>query len=386
MSVSVKFTPAEFGKLHRELFESVVGPRAAALGAKTLSNKVHRDMAYAKKDGDLGLIYDNVQQVAGAKKGAIPLKEAYALDEQLAIEAAEQAAKTTGGVLTSASAKFLPVTFRKDFERVTGAKIDGQAGVAVKGVDIKKAANGDVQVKVEFKKALAGVKAKEVVLAVAEHFLLTATRLNPPLADPKAPPYYLAISPRDGAMWPDTFLLRGRGLSGFTDPSEASLIHAGTETVKLVDQNNTKTYEAVTFEVDAVNGRGDQNSKPPSAATKIVRETWGKCFNQDEIRFDFDKALKDGTFVEKKLSEVRNTPGMNPLFSSIREATGFSITKLVKDNLLQFYVDTKTKSMAVLRSYDGESGGHLSIIDPDKKRWVGSFDFGDDGTIEWNER
>lgn len=58
----------------------------------------------------------------------------------------------------------------------------------------------------------------------------------------------------------------------------------------------------------------------------------------------------------------------------------------MKDDLLHFYFDNETKSLAVLRSFDGESGGYLNIVDEAKKKWVGGFSFGDDGTIGWNER
>ena len=45
-----------------------------------------------------------------------------------------------------------------------------------------------------------------------------------------------------------------------------------------------------------------------------------------------------------------------------------------------------TAKTQAVRSYDGESGGYLSLVDTTKKKWVGGYAFGDDGTISFNER
>jgi hypothetical protein len=379
-------SPADFGARHKKLFADTIGPLATAQGAKSLSRNFTLELAYARKEGDLGLIYDNVQDLSEVKKGA-KLADAYAIDEQLASAAAAQAAKATGGVLNKESARFLPERFRGDYERITGEKISMKNGAAVEGVKISETRGGKVEVDIDFKKALEGVTAREVVLAVHDHFVLSASRLDGAVQDPSLPPYWIVISPRAGGIKDNTQLIDESGMRGFTDPDHGHLIHPGGDTAKLVVGHDfdAKPYATLTFNLDAVNDYGTE-VKPPSEKTKAVREGWGKHFKEDEAQFDFSAALSSGTMEEKTLAEVRDLPGIKTLFSAIRENTEQSISKLVKDELLHFYYDTDTKSLAVLRSYDGESGGHLNIIDEAKKRWVGGFSFGDDGTIGWNER
>lgn len=381
--MSVKLAPSEFGKLHRKLFEDVVGGRAKQLGAKALTDRLALDVGYSSPSPDAKLIYDNVTAVRETRNGNIPLTTAFELDEQLATASAAQAARATGGTLTEESAKYLPELYRSDFERLTGAAIDSKPGIAVKGVSLTKGPNNAVEVKIDFKQALAGVTADRAVLAVGDHFVLVADRVNP-AKDANLPPYSLSISPRAGAMWGDTWLTRQNGLRGFADPAYGSLLSAGSETMKLTNANQTKTYETLTFTLDQVNELGSAGGKPPSSETKAIREGWRKHFKSDG--FDFSAALRSGKLQEKSLAEARTVPGIKVLLSEIRQANNQSITGLVNKGLLAFYVDPKTDSFAALVTYQGESGGKLYVMDQAKDRWVGTFDFGDDGTIEWLER
>lgn len=380
--VSSSLSPADFGKAHRKLFEDIVGPFAKSVGAKSLSDKLH--LAAYGKDGDVGLVFDNIKEIEEVAQRSLPLAEAYATDQALATSAAAQAAKATGGVLTPESARFLPQEYRADYERITGCKIDAKAGTAVAGVSIKKSGADVLDVNIDFAKALSGATAKNVVLALTDHVMIVASRVDPP-ARSDIPPYWLVLSPREGKVPSDTWILRGNGMSGFTSPDTGSLIRAGTESIKLTDYNRKKNYLTLNVTLDAVNDIGDR-VKAPSAGTKPLREAWDKRFSKRDGVFDLEKGIKDGSLSELKVADLRTMPGAKVLLSALRDNSGWSITKLEKEGLLTVVRDPATNSVAVLRSMYQEGGQYLSIIDESKKRWVGTWGVGDDGTKGWSER
>lgn len=386
MTTMKSLPPGSFGQLHRALVQSTVDPVAKGIGAKALSDKLD-DAVRAQKGAnkDLALVADNLVDVKETRKGSIPLKEAYDIDARIAEDAAAQAAKSTGGVLTPESARFLPYALRADYERITGEKILDKPGVAVAGVDVK-GSGAHVDVTIDFKKALAGVTAKNPVLAITEDLVISASRLDGGVQDPNLPPYWIVISPRENKLGHDT-QLKNNGWRSFTDPTQGHLISAGSpDVIELMKGHNaTKPFSTITFHLDAVNDYGTP-VKPPSTATKAVREAWDTHFDANNGGFDFDAAAKAGTLEKKTLSEVRDTQGIKVLLSAIRDNTNQSVTKLVKDGLLEFAVDKATNSLAVLRRVDGESEQWLSVVDLTKHKWVGTWSVADDGTKDWNER
>ena len=376
-------SPAEFAAKHRALFEKAVGDKAKQVGARSLSTKLHMEVYLDRSGGDLRLMFDNLKDVESTRKGAIPLKEAWAIDEQLAAAAAEQAARTTGGKLTPLSARFLPTQFRDDYERLTGLTIDHKPGTSVQGVSLVRSGS-DVQLDIDFNKALQGVSAQRAVLAVSEHFQVVAERVDPP-ADPQLPPYWIYLSPVPGTK-PGTELRAASGISGFSGDS-GHLISAGAPvTVRLGAGYQGPAYETITLRLDAVNDLGSGPAKPPSAATKPARDAWNKYFVRRNADFDMTAALARGELTAVSLDEARKVPGIKVLLSAIRADAGSSVSSLHKKGLLEFFREPQTKTLAALRRFDGEAGAVLSIVDESKKRWIGTFDVADDGTKSWVER
>lgn len=387
MTSMKSLAPGSFGQLHRNLLQSTIEPLAKQVGARALSDKLTDAVRSAQRNNDaaVDLVADNLAEVRESRKGAIPLKEAWDIDQRLAEDAAVQAAKATGGVLTPESARFLPYALRADYEKITGEKIVDRPGVAVAGVDVK-GSGAHVDVSIDFKRALAGVTAKDVVLAVTDHLVVSASRLDGGVADPALPPYWIVISPRENKLGHDTQLKNGNGWRSFTDPTQGHLIATGGDTIELMKGSNaTKAFQTVTFQLDAVNDYGTP-VKPASTATKAVREAWDHHFDAANGAFDFDKGTKAGTLEQKTLAEVRDLQGIKVLLSAIRDNAGSSVTKLVKDGLLEFVVDNASNSLAVVRRVDGESEHWLSVVDLTKHKWVGTWAVSDDGTKEWNER
>lgn len=378
-------SPQKFGELHRKLMEESVGPLAKEVGSRAVSDKLldaARDAKATKPD--IAALYDNLSsmpEIAGRR--SVPLKDAYVLDEKLAAEAAEVAAATTGGKLTPLSARFLAHEFRAEYELITGEKIDDKKGVARPGVKIS-GSSKDVKIDIDFKEALEGQTAKSVVLGQTDRVVIRADRLDPPVADPSLPPYWIVISPREGkndGVW----LKDDSGMRGFDDPTSGHLIRAGKDQVSLCDYDAKKTYAKLTFNLDAVNDFGSAEH-PTTNATKKFRDAWNKHFDEETGQFDFDKGVAAGKLTEVSLADARKVKGTKTLFSAVREAEGGSITRLYRDGLLKFYRDPATESLAVARYTDGESDHRVSLVDEKKGRWLGTFRVGDDGTKEWNER
>jgi len=378
-------SPQKFGELHRKMMEESVGTLAKEVGSKAVSDKLLDAARGAKATKpDIAALYDNLSslpEIAGRR--SVPLKDVYVLDEKLAAEAAEVAAATTGGKLTPLSARFLAHEFRAEYEMITGEKIDDKAGVARPGVKISGSAK-DVKIDIDFNEALAGQTAKSVVLGQTDRVVIRADRLDPPVADPSLPPYWIVISPREGkndGVW----LKDDSGMRGFDDPTNGHLIRAGSDQVSLVDYNAKKTYAKLTFNLDAVNDLGSAGH-PTTDATKKFRAAWEKHFDEATGQFDFDQGLASGKLQEITLAEARKVKGSKTLFSAIREAEGGSITKLHKEGLLRFIRDPATQSLAVARYTEGEADHRVSLVDEKKGRWLGTFRVQDDGTKEWNER
>jgi hypothetical protein len=379
-----KITPQDFGKKHAAMMERVLAPAAQKLGAKSLTDDVHLEIAYAKKEGEVGLVYDNLSDVEKEKPGRakFKLQEAYDVDARIVADAAAQAAKTTGGVLTPESARFLPHNLRDDFEHLTGAKIEDKNGVAVPGVSIAKKPGGVVDVTVDFKQALAGVTAKHVVLAIDDLFVLTASRLDTP-ARADIPPYWLVIGPREGKMKEGTWLKDEHGMRGFESGDPHHLVRAGGDVSELVQEKRGKreTYATLNFHIDVVNDLGDGPPKEASAATKAVREGWTA---HGGASIDFAAAAKKGSIGEVLYADVKGLPGIKVMLSAIRDDLGGNITNLLKKGELKFYRDAATSSLAVVHpAQDGKA--YAAIYDEGRKKWVGTL-HQDATTPSWTER
>ena len=382
---SENLTPDQFAASHGSLLQDTLGPLAKSLGARALSGKLSDAIREeARTNPQLAMLTDNLSQVSQSRKGSIPLKEVYQIDQQLVKEAAEQAAKSSGGVLNAESARFLPEELRADFEHLTGQKISDQPGIAVDGVTVK-GEGKNVEVRIEFEKALAGVTARDVVLALTDTMTVHASRLDG-VEDPNLPPYWVVISPREGKVPGGTTINSGSGWSSFTNPDQGHLIRAGNTEVNLYPDYNEKTpFQTAAFKLDKVNDYGSV-AKEPSAKTEGVRGSWEALCEASGGEFNFEEGLQAGKLEGKTLDEVRDLPGTKVLFKAIRENSGQSISKLAKEGLLEFAVDKESNSLGVLRRVDGESEHWLSVVDLSKGRWVGTWSVGDDGTREWNER
>lgn len=383
-----RLSPTDFGKLHRQMFEGIVGPMAQKIGAKSLSDKLHME-AYGRQNNepDVAMVFDNIKDIEETNKGSLPLKKAYEQDELLTGAMAAAAAQATGGVLTPESARFLPTQLKADYEKITGLKMDDKPGAAVSGVTIKARGAGALDVKIDFEKALQGATAKDIVLALTDNLVIGASRLEGGVQDPSIPPYWIVIYPRADKIKANTILKDDNGSRGFTDADHGQLIRAGTESLKLEDGwNATRPYQTVTFTLDKVNDFGDGDGKPASAGTKAVRDGWNKFFKKSDGSFNLDKGITAGKLERLTLAQVRALPGAKTLFSAIRANAGESITNQVKRGTLEFVRDPATNSVGVLRSVEGESEHWLSVLDLSKKKWVGTFSVGDDGTKDWTER
>lgn len=365
--------------------QDTLGPLAKSIGARALSGKLSDAIREeARNNPQLAMLTDNLSDVSQSRKGSIPLKEVYQVDQQLVKEAAEQAAKSSGGVLNADSARFLPEELRADFEHLTGQTISDQPGIAVDGITVK-GEGKKVEINIEFEKALAGATAKEVVLALTDTITVHASRLDG-VEDPNIPPYWVVISPRQGKVPGGTQINSGNGWSSFSNPDSGHLIRAGHTDVNLYpDYNDKSPFQVASFNLDKVNDYGTVQ-KEPSAKTEGVRGSWEALCEDSGGEFNFDDGIKAGKLESKSLAEVREIPGTKVLFSAIRENGGGSISRMVKDGLLEFAVDKDSNSLGVLRRVDGESEHWLSVVDLNKGRWVGTWSVGDDGTREWNER
>lgn len=378
-------TPDQFAESHSALLQETLGPLAKSIGARALSGKLTDAIREeARNNLQLAMLTDNLSDVSESRKGSIPLKEVYQIDQQLVKEAAGQAAKSSGGVLNAESARFLPEQLRADFEHLTGEKISDKPGVAVDGVTVR-GEGKKVEVNIEFEKALEGATAKDVVLALTDTMTVHASRLDG-VEDPNIPPYWVVISPREGKVPGGTQINSGSGWSSFTNPDNGHLIRAGHTDVNLYPDYNEKTpFQTAAFNLDKVNDYGTV-AKEPSAKTEGVRGSWEALCEASGGEFNFEDGIKAGKLEGKSLDEVRDIPGTKVLFKAIRENSGQSISKLAKEGLLEFALDKESNSLGVLRRVDGESEHWLSVVDVNKGRWVGTWSVGDDGTREWNER
>jgi hypothetical protein len=374
-------TAAEFASAHTKLLMSTLGPVAKEAGCKALSNKLSDVIREERRNNpDLAMLSDNLAQVQEEQKGSIKLQDVYALNTRLVQEECEQAAKAAGGALNADSARFLPHHLQADFARLTGEPPTDAPGTAVAGVTLKTEGN-NTQVNIDFETALAGVTSKDPVLALTDSVVLRASRYEG-VADPNIPPYAIVISPREGKLAGDTWLVN-EGSRSFSNPDSGHLIRAGSTEIQLVQGNDKKPFQTLTFALDKVNDYG-AISKPPSPQTEGTRTSWERRFQDGQ--FDFAADVESGKLEPKTLAEVRSLRGVKVLLSAIRENSGQSITKLDKQGLLEFAVDKETNSLGVLRRLDGASEHFLSIVDLNQGRWVGTFAAGDDGTMEWQER
>lgn len=378
-------TPDQFAESHSALLQDTLGPLAKSIGARALSGKLTDAIREeARNNPQLAMLTDNLSDVTESRKGSIPLKEVYQIDQQLVKEAASQAARSSGGLLNADSARFLPEQLRADFEHLAGEKISDQPGVAVAGVTVR-GEGKKVEVNIEFEKALEGATAKDVVLALTDTMTVHASRLDG-VEDPNIPPYWVVISPREGKVPSGTQINSGSGWSSFTNPDNGHLIRAGHTDVNLYPDYNEKTpFQTAAFNLDKVNDYGSV-AKEPSAKTEGVRGSWEALCEASGGEFNFEDGMKAGKLEGKSLDEVRDISGTKVLFKAIRENSGQSISKLAKEGLLEFAVDKESNSLGVLRRVDGESEHWLSVVDLNKGRWVGTWSVSDDGSREWNER
>lgn len=377
-------TPAEFGQMHRAKLQSVLDPLAQSVGAKSYNSKLSDAVLDKKRtDTDTAMLYDNLAQAQEVRKGSIPLKELYEIDQQLAEQAAAQAAKTSNGILTPESARFLPQAFLADYQAITGQQTADMPGVAVDGVSVKQD-GANTSVAIDFEKALAGATAKGVVLALTDSISINASRLEG-VQDPEIPPYWITISPREGKVPYGTQAHAPTGYSGFSNPDNGHLIFAGTTTIELSEDRTDKPFQTLTFDLDKVNSYGVPE-KPASNASKASREAWEARFSEENGGFDFADGVASGALEARQLSDVRDQPGIKVLFSAIRETTGQSISKLFKDGLLEFAFDKQSNSLGVLRRLEESVEQRLSIVDTAKGKWVGSWVLNDDGSKDWSER
>ena len=377
-----KLTPAAFAKSHRTLVEEVVAPAARQLGAKALSTPLSEDLFRRRDEPAVKVVIDNLKPLSDAARRAIPLKEVYELTESNALSAASAAAKSTGGVLTPESARFLPQAFQLDYQTITGLKVSDRPGAAVDGVHIESNGN-QVKVDIEFQKALAGQTAAQVVLGLTDQVMIIAERREPP-ADPALPPYWVFISPREGKLPAGTTIRTDTGTSGFGDVTAGHLINAGTSAHQLLGPGD-RPLQTLTFSLDQVNGIGVAQ-KPASEKTRVVREAWDSHFSADVGGFDFAAALKKGSLVPVTRDALEAMAGAKTMLSAIRERGGASITRLIADERVQLVRDPATRSTAVLLTTEGESDSRLFVLDEKSQRWVGSIAVGDDGTHAWQER
>ena len=118
----------------------------------------------------------------------------------------------------------------------------------------------------------------------------------------------------------------------------------------------------------------------------MVREAWIKRFNESDNYFDFKKDLASKKLEALTRKEFEALPGAKTLMSAIREDMNTSISNLVKADRLELVRDPKTNSAAALVSADGESESWLYVLDMKARKWVGTWDIGDDGTKDWEER
>lgn len=378
MADTSKITPKAFALGTRKMVEDVVAPVAKQRKAKTLNQKVEDDLFKKREEPDVKVVLDNLKEIGEWDSRAIPLKEVYDTSESMALDAARAAARSSkAGVLDKKSARFLPFEFQAEFEKLTGVKIDDKPGAAVKGVKITMKGN-DAKIDINFAQALEGTTAKKVILGLTQQAAIIAERVSPP-ADPNIPAYWIYISARPGKAADDTWLKRDNAMSGFSSDS-GSLISAGKTKIELVDQSGDVVRGKLEFSLDAVNDIGSE-VKAPSAKTKVVREAWIKRFDAESNAFDFKKGV---TAMTRQQFEA--LPGAKTLLSAIREDMNTSVSRLVQDERLEFVRDPKTSSAAALVSADGEAESWLYVLDEKARKWVGTWDIGDDGTKDWEER
>lgn len=383
MADTSKITPKAFAQGTRKMVEDVVAPVAKQLKAKTLNQKVEDDLFKKREEPDVKVVLDNLEEIGEWDSRAIPLKEVYDTSESMAFDAAKAAARSSKtGVLDKKSARFLPFEFQAEFEKLTGVKIDDKPGAAVKGVKITMKGN-DAKIDINFAQALAGTTAKKVILGLTQQAAIIAERVSPP-ADPNIPAYWIYISARPGKPADDTWLKRDSGMSGFRSDS-GSLISAGKTKIELVDQSGDVVRGKLEFTLDEVNDIGSE-VKAPSAKTKVVREAWIKRFDDESNYFDFAKPIASGKLTTLTRAQFEALPGAKTLLSGIRDAMNTSVSRLVKDDRLEFVRDPKTNSAAALVSADGEAESWLYVLDEKARKWVGTWDIGDDGTKDWEER
>lgn len=382
MAQTTKLTPKAFAQGTRKMVEQVVAPAAKQVKAKTLNQKLEDTLFQQREQPDVKVVLDNIKEITEWSSRAIPLKEIYETSESMAFDAAAAAAKSNKGVLDAKSARFLPFELQAEFEKLTGVKIDDAPGAAVKGVKIELKGK-DAKVDIDFRQALAGQTAKKVILGLTQQAAIIAEKVSPP-ADPSLPPYWIYISARPGKVSPDTWLKRDSGMSGFSSDS-GSLINEGKTKIELVDQSGDKVRGRLEFNLDAVNDIGSEQ-KEPSAKTKVVREAWIKRFNEADNYFDFKKDISSGKLTALTRAQFEALPGAKTLLSAIRENFNTSVSKLLKDERLELVRDPKTNSAAALVSADGEAESWLYVLDEKARKWVGTWDIGDDGTKDWEER
>jgi hypothetical protein len=376
---SASLPPTAFAQNTRKLVEDVVAPAAKKANAKALSEAVQQDLYAHRDQPDVKLVLDNIKPIADNSRRAVPLNDLYDITEQKALAAATAAAKTSGGELTPESARFLPPELRAEFEQIAGVKIDDHIG-GMPGVTIKQ--NGsDTSVDIEFAKALQGQTADKLVIGQADQFLIVAKKLDP-VKDPSIPPYEIYITPREGKVANGT-RIQDDGNSAFSGPDIGHLIFAGKTEPKLLDGND-KVLATMTFNLDKVNGYGTA-TKAPSAKTQGVREGWEKLISADGD-VDFSKAVKAGTLKKLDHGTLTELPGAKTMLSAIRADWNEGITHMMTNGRLEAVRDPATQTVAVWAHPDDASGGDLYVLDEKAKKWVGTWDVGDDGVKKWNER
>lgn len=376
-----QFTPSEFGQAHSQLLQALLAPVAEKVGAKSLTDKLAIGVLDQRQvQPEVGLIYDNLGELASAKKGAIPLKDLYTIDAQMVEQIVAQATKTTGGLLTPESARFLPQNLQAEYRELSGQKPDSKPGIAVEGITIEEGPSS-LNVDIEFEKALQGASTKDIVLAVTEKLVIHADRIDGGVEDASIPPYRMIISPRAGGMDPGAQLSH-QGVRQFTDPSLGNLIFAGEHSLSLID-GESKPIQTMEFSLDKVNTYGAAGVEP-SEKTRAAREAWDAFFV--EGGFDFSEGLKNGSLQSRTYEEAKAQKGTKILFSAIRDLGVGSLTRLVKNGLLEFAYHKESDTLAVCRRNEEALEHTLSVVDCAKGKWVGSWLASDDGSKEWRER
>ena len=357
-------SPAEYAAKHRAFVETVMAPVAEKAGAKKLSEDFIWGLdAETRANPDVKLAASFLSDLVFAKGlTRLPLGAAYALLESTALAAAEYAAATAMGKITDASARFLPADLRAAYPREIGGTIDMAPGVAARGVTITGDATAET-VTIDFEKALAGVTAQNVILAIGENVIVSADSCRGNGRDERdwtLPPYRIVIqaSPKSPYSY-----VSNKGTSSFTS---GSVVSPGTTTYKLGTESNNCGLATLTVTLDKTNNYGPY--KRGTAATEALRNSWHSYFTNGA--HDFASAIANGTLLAKTDAEAKKFKGMQTARDWIRNTVQntttqtINVVNLVKSGEVSYAFDPMSESMVVRYKANPDHPRYAGKADP----------------------